>query len=365
MYIKHYSLLGLTALLILAGCQPKNLVKPQRKNIVDAVFGSGHIENLNQYTIMANAEGFIKKAYVAEGDTVKGGQPLFRLANDVQQTQVSNALTNLQYAETNTAQGSPQIEQLKIQIGLAKQRNRVDSANYQRYSRLIKTQAVSVTDFENSRLTYQNSLSNLHVLQKNLADLQRNLNLNLQNAKAQYKIQEANNNYYNLTSSGAGVVMNVVKKTGDYVRKGDAIALVGAGKPIAKLDIAENDIERIKVGQQTLISLNSDKNKVYEATITKIYPAFNTSEQAFIAEATFTNTPGNLLNGTQLQANIIIQKKKDALVIPSYYLQNGDYVFVQGSKEKKKVEAGIRTLEWTEITGGLSGNEELTLPKQQ
>lgn len=363
-YIKFYLLLLLTGLLALAACQPKNQVKPQRRDIVDAVFGSGHIENTNQYTVMANAEGFIKKAYVAEGDTVKSGQPLFRLANDVQQTQVANALTNLQYAETNTAQGSPQIEQLKIQIGLAQQRNRVDSANYQRYSRLIKTQAVSATDFENSRLTYQNSLSNLHVLQKNLADLQRNLNLSLQNARAQYKIQQENNNYYNLTSNGAGVVMNVVKKAGDYVRKGDAIALVGAGKPIIKLDIAENDIDRIKLGQQALISLNSNQNKVYEATITKIYPAFNTNEQAFIVEATFNNNLSNLLNGTQLQANIIIQKKKDALVIPSYYLQNGDYVFVNGSKEKKKVSAGIRTLEWTEITGGLTGNEELTLPKQ-
>ncbi|MCJ8209565.1 efflux RND transporter periplasmic adaptor subunit [Mucilaginibacter sp. RS28] len=360
-----YPKLLLLVLLAAVGCKQKNEVKPQRKDIVDAVFGSGHIENVNQYTATANAEGYIRAAYVAEGDTVKKGQPLFRLSNEVQQTQVGNALTNLRYAETNTAQGSPQIAQLKLQIAQAQKKLSVDSANYQRYSRLIKTQAISAVDFENARLNYQNSQSNLHVLQKNLADLQRNLNLNLANARAQYQIQQENNNYYNITSTGPGVVMNVVKKVGDYVRKGDAIASIGVGTPIIKLYIAEEDIERIKLGQRALIALNSDKDKVHEAVITKIYPAFNTNEQSFIAEATFKENPGRVLNGTQLQANIIIRTSKNALVIPSYYVVNDNNVILASNGEKRRVKVGIRTLEWTEIISGLNENEELTLPKQQ
>lgn len=347
----------------LAGCGQKNEIKPQRKDIVDAVFGSGHIENTNQYTIMANAEGFVRAAYVAEGDTVKAGQLLFRLSNEVQQTQVANAVTNLNYAKANAQQGSPQITQLKIQIAQAKQKLLVDSANYQRYARLVKTQAVSTSDFENFRLNYQSSRSSLNVLQKNLADLQRNLNLSVANAEAQYRIQHENNQYYSLSSTGPGVVMNVSKKVGDYVRKGDAIALLGMGNIIVKLDIAEDDIGRIKLGQRVLIALNSDKDKTYDAGITKIYPAFNSTSQSFIAEATFKAAPQNVLNGTQLQANIIIGEKKNALVIPSYSLFNDDYVMI--GKQKRKVSVGIRTLEWTEITAGLNEGDVLTLPKQQ
>ena len=363
--MKYYTLLFLALVITITGCRQKNEIKPERKNIVDAVFGSGHIENTNQYTVMANAEGYIKASYVAEGDTVKKGQPLFRLSNEVQQTQVSNALTNLDYAKSNYSETSPQIEQLKIQIAQARDKNQVDSVNYKRYSRLIKTQAVSTSDFENAQLAYQNSLSSLRVLQKNLADLQRTLDLNLKNAQAQYKIQQENNNYYYLNSDGAGVVMNVGKKTGDYVKKGDALAMVGTGKIIIKIDIAEEDIDRVKTGQTTLISLNSNKDKVYEATVTKIYPAFNTSEQAFIAEATFKNNPGNLLNGTQLQANIIVGEKQNALVIPSYYILNSDYVLLAKNKAKRKITAGIRTLEWTEITSGLTENDVITFQNQQ
>ena len=354
-------------LLVLAmpGCQNKREITPERKTIVDAVFASGHTENRSQYTIMANVEGLVQEAYVVEGDTVHGGQRLFRIQNDVQRTQVANAATNLDFARTNASEGSPQLLQLEAQIAQAQKKLSVDSVNYLRYSRLVKTQAVSTSDYDNARLTYQNSQSALVVLEKNLADLRHNLNLSVDNARAQYEIQKENDNYYDITSVGNGVVMNVDKKTGDYIKKGDAIAVMGTGNVIIKLDIAEDDIRRVRVGQKTLISLNSEKEKTYPAVITKIYPSFNTTEQSFVAEAGFDTIPDHLLNGTQLQANIIIETKDGALVIPSYCLMNDSFVLVKGSDDKRRVAVGIRTLEWAEITAGLKEGEVILAPKQQ
>lgn len=354
-------------LLVLAmpGCQNRREITPERKTIVDAVFASGHTENRSQYTIMANVEGLVQKAYVVEGDTVHGGQRLFRIQNDVQRTQVANAATNLDFARTNASEGSPQLLQLEAQIAQAQKKLSVDSVNYLRYARLVKTQAVSTSDYDNARLTYQNSQSALVVLEKNLADLRHNLNLSVDNARAQYEMQKENDNYYDITSVGNGVVMNVDKKTGDYIKKGDAIAVMGTGNVIIKLDIAEDDIRRVRVGQKTLISLNSEKEKTYPAVITKIYPSFNTTEQSFVAEAGFDTIPDHLLNGTQLQANIIIETKDSALVIPSYCLMNDSFVLVKGSDDKRRVAVGIRTLEWAEITAGLKEGEVILAPKQQ
>jgi len=363
MKTSSYRLLWLLALAGPAGCRHAEEITPQRRDIVDAVFGSGHLENARQYTVVANAEGFLQAAYATEGDTVPAGKTLFRIANAVQRSQVANAAVNLTYARSNARQGSPQLAQLQLQIAQAQKKLLVDSANYARYGRLVKTQAVSTADFENARLTYQNSQSGLRVLTKNRADLQRTLDLGVANAATQYDIQRENDTYYILKSQQPGVLMNVSKKTGDYVRKGDALALLGAGSSLIKLDIAEDDIGRVKVGQPVLISLNSNKNQTYRATISKVYPAFNTTDQAFIAEATFHAVPPGLLNGTQLQANIIIEEKKNALVIPSYALLNDGYVLLTDSQEKRPVGVGIRTLEWTEITSGLRDGDRLTLPK--
>lgn len=360
--MKYYTLFFIVVAVLMA-CRQQSSVSPARREIVDAVFGSGHIENKNQYAVVANTDGYLKAVYVTEGDTVKQGQQLFNLINDIQQTQVSSARTNLKFAQTNTSPDAPQIEQLNIQITQAHDKAVADSQNYRRYQRLSSTQAVSRTDFENAQLQYQSSSASLAILQKNLSDLQHNLNQNVENARSQLLIQQQNNSYYNLASKANGIVLSVSKKAGDYVRKGDAIAQIGAGNTIIKILIAEDDIQRVKAGQTALVSLNSSKDKIYKATVTKVYPAFNTSEQSFTIEASFNEQPERLINGTQLQANIIIEDKKNALVVPSYYLQNGDSLFIRNKKEKIAVKTGIRTLEWTEVTGGLREDDLLVLPK--
>lgn len=362
--MKYQKLVFIAVLFSLYGCSHQSELKPERQDIVDAVFGSGHIENKDQYTVMANTDGFVKSAFVIEGDTVKTGQRLFQLDNRVQQTQVENAGQNLEFAQTNAARNSPQIAQLQEQITQARKKLGVDSTNYARYSRLVQTQAVSATDYDNAKLTFQNSVTSLKVLEKNLADLQHTLNLNVANARANYNIQKTNNSYSVLSSQANGVVMNVNKKVGDYVKKGDAIAVMGTGQLVVKLDIAESDIDRVKLGQRVIISLNSRPDQHYEAIVTKIYPSFNTTDQSFIVEATFKESVPHVLNGTQLQANLIVQTKKNALVIPSYCLVNDHYVMLKNSKEKRNVSIGIRTMEWTEITGGLSESDVITFPKQ-
>lgn len=361
--MKYVQLFALLIVLSVAGCKDKQEVKPQKRALTDAVFGSGHLENNNQYTVNANTDGYLKDVYVTAGDVVKSGQSLFSISNDVQETQTGNALTKLNYAKNNTSAGSAQLGQLKIQIIQAVEKAAADSLNFKRYERLLQTNAVSHTDFEKIQLQRQESLTALKVLRKSLTDLQQNLNLGLDNAKAEYQIQQQQNRFYKLNSSAEGTVLSVTKKVGDYVKKGDVLAEIGAGKPIIKLYIAEDDIESVQAGQKVLISLNSRKNKILNALITKKYPSFDIGQQAFVVEATFTDAvSADLINGTQLQGNILITEKKDALVIPSFYLSEGDYVSVKGSKEKRPVKVGIRTLEWTEVLSGITENDWLTLP---
>lgn len=364
--MKMISIKVLPALLItgmLAGCGGGNGAQPQHKNIIDAVFASGSITTENEYDATANMEGYISKSYVLEGDSVNAGQSLFRLSNDVQQTQVDNALANYRYARADDAANSPKIQQLQLQIKQAEDKLATDSVNYARYASLVKTKAVSRVDYDNARLTYQNSRNNLGVLRQSLADTKRSLALNVENTKAQLEIQKQNNNYYDLKAVATGKVMQIFRKDGDYVKKGDMIAKIGTGKIVARLLIAEEDIQRVKTGQKTYISLNSERDNLLPACISKIYPSFDQTDQAFTADATFDKVPAGIKDGTQLQANIIISQKSNALVIPTQYLLPGDSVLLKNGKKKIHVQTGIRTLEYTEITGGLPADATIILPK--
>ncbi len=362
--MKHIfiSILVLSALLF--SCKNKEGIKPEHKDIVDAVFASGKAVTVNQYKVTANSEGYITTSLVAEGDSVKMGQTLFRIQNDVQLTQVTNAMENLKYAQTKMASDAPQIQQLEEQINQANIKKQTDSINFGRYQNLIATNAVSKADYDNVGLQYKNDISNIKVLQKQLADLKQNLTLNATNAKAQLQIQQQNNGFYSVISAANGLILNVYKKNGDYVKKGEAIADMGNGKVIARLQVAEDDINRIQLNQLVLLSLNTDKTHVYKASVSKIYPSFDATSQSFIVEATFTEHPQLLKDGTQLQANFIIKEKKNVLVIPANYLAEGDSITLQVEHKKVGIKTGIKTLEWAEITDGLTGNEILELPKK-
>src|SRR5258708_6951777 len=360
---KYYGSLLFCGLCILEGCRQPDEIRPSRKDIIDAVFGSGLIQQREQYAVAANADGYLKAVYVTAGDSIKAGKNLFQLSDEVPRAQVANAFANYRYARENMADDAPQIDQLKVQIVQAQEKYRTDSMNYLRYQRLVQTEAVATSDYENMKLSFQSSAANVKVLQHSLADLERTFTLNLENSRSQYKIQQENNNYYTVASRADGAVLEVDKLAGDYVKKGDVIARIGAGSPYIKLYIAEDDIQRIGPGQLALISLNNRKEQAFRPPITKIIPFFDNHQPPYTMEATFIDPPAKLLNGTQLQANILVAEKKQAMVIPSWYLINGDYVMIKGSDHKQPVKVGIRTLEWSEILQGLHEQDVLIQPK--
>ena len=359
---KYYIVLAIATFTV--SCKQTQETQPQRKDLVTAVFASGSTITSNQYAITSQVTGYLSTSSVSEGDTVHNGQLLFKIINDAQQIQVSNAYDNYDYAKNKLDNNAPQIAKLEEQINQAKNTIDINGANLKRYENLIKSNAVAQVDYDKVKMNYQNDVTNLEILRRSMTDLKQTLSLNEKNAKTQYQLQQNINKYYTLFSAYPGIVLSISKKNGDFVNKGESIAIVGSGKTIAKLYVAEDDIERIQLGQQTLITLNTNKDKVHNAKVTKIYPSFDEASQSFFVEASFDELPTQVKNGTQLQANFIISQKKNVLVIPAIYLLEGDSIITKTNHQKIAIKTGIKTLEWVEVLNGLNDNEKLELPKK-
>lgn len=352
------------ALVFLSSCHTGEEVIPQIKNIVDAVFASGQIAYTHEYNITAISEGYLITKYAEEGDSVVQGQKIFQLDNSIQSSLMQDSYQNYVDALADTYDTAPQIKELEEQIKQARLKKDLNGKNLKRYEALLKTHAISIQEYENSLLAYQSDSTNLSVLNKSLEDLKIKLNQRKNSAYTQYKVQHQNNAYLTLTSQSAGVILNVYKQSGDLLKKGETIAKIGAGQICVVLDIAEDDIDRIRLGQEVLVSLNTQKDRTYKAFISKIYPSFDVVNQSFKVEAVFAEKPSNLLNGVQLQANIIVDKKQDAIVIPTNFLLNGDSVLFKKNRKKIKITTGIRSAEWVEVTSGLTEKDVLVLPKK-
>jgi HlyD family secretion protein len=352
---------GLYALLFVTACKPKyDETSPRIAPVTEAVFASGVIEPKDAYTVTSLFDGFIVHSYVAENDIVKDGQLLFQLDNRQQRTQVAIAQTNVNFARINAGDNSPSLLQVKAQIDAARVKMQTDSVTLSRYQRLYTTNSVSKQDADNARVNYQSSLSAYKVAIANYAATRDKANQDLINTHSQLQNAEAGNQYYELTAIGRGKVYQIFKKQGDLIRKGDQVAQLGnPDSLVINLDVDEGSISKVQLGQQVLVELNTEKNKTYEARVTKIYPHFNDASQSYKVEARFLKEMPGLISGTQLQANIVTDRKENALLIPHVYVLQGDKVLVMKNKKTDTVtiKTGIVSDDWIEVTGGLTSSD--------
>ncbi len=359
--IKHITIICVA--FFVSNCSGQDVVQPVRTDIVDAVFASGQITTDNEYLVTSNAQGYLIKSYVDEGDVVSEGTPLFHISNDKQTPQLQTAIANYEDAYRQAQPNSPQLSQLQLQIAQAEQQLELDKKNYERYSSLYEANAVSTSELEKMKLQYELSQNNLKIQEQSYNETNAILQLNLENTKQQLKLQEETSSDFVINASTSGQVLNVYNEIGDFVNLGQPIAKVGGDSYIIQLYVAEEDIKLIQKDQRVLVALNTDSDQTHAAFITKILPAFSVEEQSFIVEARFVDQVEYVYPGTQLQANIIIQEVEDALVIPATYLTENDQVQLR-SGEKVSVQTGIKTLEWVEILSGLEASDQLTLAKR-
>ena len=150
-------------------------------------------------------------------------------------------------------------------------------------------------------------------------------------------------------------MINVYKKQGELVRKGEALAKIGQRGFIIKLFVSEEDITQLQLNQTVVVSLNTYLDRTFKAKVSKIYPGFDESEQSYIIEAKFDELPEKSYSGTQLQANIQTDNKNDVLLIPTAYLKNNNVLLENG--DLLPVEIGFSDREWTEVKSGITEND--------
>ncbi len=362
MKIVNFSLVIITVLFA-ASCKPKyDEASPKTSAVTEAVFASGSIDPKDAYTLTSISDGFITKSLVSENDLVKDGQLLFVLDNRQQNTQVAIAATNVNYAAINVNANSPQLLQIKAQIAAARIKKTTDSITLTRYQNLYTMHSVSRQDVDNATLAYQSSASNYEALEESYKATANKAQQEYANSKAALENVKAGNQYFNLLAIGNSKVYQIFKKQGDLVRRGEQVAQLGNPDSIViNLDVDEASISKVQVGQQALIELNTQKNKTYEAHISKIYPHFNDNSQSYKVEARFNDDVPGLISGTQLQANIVTGKKESALLIPHAYVLPGNKVQVQ--KDKKidtvTITTGIVSDEWIEVLSGLTASDKI------
>jgi HlyD family secretion protein len=323
---------------------------------MEAVYASGFVVSKDEYEIYAQAEGYVADKLVQDGDVVKKGDPIYVLESGQQSARYQIAKETYDLANKNYQRNSPVLSELKAASEAAQTKFQFDSLNFIRYSNLLKGNATSQAEFDRIKLLYENS-RNEHISQNSRYERTKNqLYLELQNAKNQLVIASDEGGRYIVRSEVDGLVFMTSKDKGELIRRNEVIAIVGKKDAFyLQLNIDELDIQRVKEGQAVVVKIDAYPNKIFNATISKVYPIVDRRQQAVRADASLNERLPGAFSGLALEANIIIRKKDQAIVIPKSKLLPGDSVVIRtdGGSQKIKVTKGIETLDEVEITEGL------------
>ncbi|MEO8085640.1 MAG: HlyD family efflux transporter periplasmic adaptor subunit [Bacteroidota bacterium] len=343
-------------------------VSPARKDIIETVYASGKIIPENEYHVYALTNGTVKEKLVEEGDAVLAGAVLYKINNDAPLARLDAAKSLVRHSQENLSDQSRILNDIRLNMESAAAKFTNDSLNYFRLKNLLEQNAASKSSVDNAYTLYSISLNQKKSAAEKYYATQNELGVALKNAKGQAATAQTDADNYTIKSEFDGIVFQLMKEAGEAVRAGEIVALLGEkSRRIIKLSVDQQDIDKIKKGQEVLLRSDVAGNAIFHATIIRIYPVMNEVDQTFRVDAIFKETQEQQFVHSSVEANIIIQEKKNALVIPraAMVAEDSAQVKVDGKLKNVFVQTGVQTLDDVEILGGLEESSEVIIPGQK
>lgn len=338
------------------GCNDTQVIYPQRKNIIEAVYASGKIIPANEFSLAVLCTGTIVKKLVQDGDTVQKGQLLYVVSSQGAGERYDAAVKRYDVASANISDKSPLLKDLKLSMENAAMKCSEDSSTYYRYKNLWAQDIGTKSNLERVYVNYQVSLNQQKIAEQKYYSALNELKVSQSNARSQLAEAGKYLQEYFVRSDRDGVVYQTFKDAGEAVHTNELVALIGeSNSQVIRMAVDQQDIGKIRNGQRVLLQADVTGKTIYEAEVTKIYPVMNEQDQTFRVDAVFIRRPAFRFIHSSIEANIIIQRKDNALVLPRNVLLGNDTVWINANRSRKKrgIQTGISTLEYVEITAGL------------
>ena len=354
----------LLLIIILACNSGEDKIYPRLTSITESVYSSVTVQPDSLYQAYAVVNGIVERNLVEEGQLVKKGQALVQIVNNNPRLNAENARVALELARENYQGKTPLLGNLEKEIDAARLKYLNDSVNFSRQEKLWERQIGSKSTYENRKLAFELSRSNLEVLQQRYQQTENELKTRLEQAENNYQASLITSTDFTVESKINGKVYALHREPGELVSSMQPVASIGrADKFVIEMLVDEVDIVKVEPGQEVLLTLDAYPGEVFTAEVSKIFPEKDQRNQTFLVEAFFEEAPEVLYPGLSGEANIIIQKRQKALVIPRDYLVgNGKVRTADGLTE---VETGLESIDSIEIRSGITSETALYKPEDQ
>ena len=348
--------------LLFSSCsEDRETITVEKSEIVESVYSSVVIEPEDLYKVNSSVSGYIDEIPVKVGDNVITDDVLFVIRDIQSSNNTSNSKLAYDLARKNYTGDLSLLEDLKLELENAKYRHSNDSINYSRNKSLSENSLVTKIELEQSELQFVASKNAKIAITNKLKRTERELKSSLAQAKNNYNSSLSRSGDAVIRNKTNGKVYDLTKEVGEYVTMQEPIAIIGsADKYLIKMLIDEVDITRVKINQVIIVMLEAYENKTFQAIVTHISPKMDERTQTFEIEGEFKVIPAKLYMGLTGEGNIVVDERKDVIVIPLKYVVNGK---VETADGEVNVKLGIQSLGHVEILSGLKKGDIIYKPE--
>ncbi len=379
--------------------------KSAKRNIIETVTASGKINPHTEVKLSSEVSGEIITLNVHEGDSVKKGQLLCVINPEVYDAIVNQSTAGVNQMKANLSSSKANLIQTKAALDQAKR-------NFDRNKQLHDQKVISDADFEASKLSYDQADANYQSAQE-----QVNANdFSVKSSEAQLSQAKENRNKTSIFAPMSGIVSLVNVKLGERVvgtaqmAGTELIRIADLNYMQAEVDVNENDVLRISLGDTADIEVDAYIKKKFKGVVTQISYSSTTATSAIVSTSQATNftvkikvlreSYADLINpaigrlypfrpGMSTTVDVKTESRSNVLTVPIQSVTTraekdlkqkdedfaktnqaqksadagkkdaNEVVFVvdNGKVKAKAVTTGIQDANYIEITSGLSENE--------
>ncbi|HEY6880420.1 MAG TPA: efflux RND transporter periplasmic adaptor subunit [Polyangiales bacterium] len=311
-----------------------------RRDVPIELEGIGSVAPLMNVTVRPQVDGRIMKVSFEEGQPVRAGDVLAQI--DPRPYQIA-----LQQAEANLARDRATLEG--------------NQGNYQRLTQLAEGHFVSKQDVQNQKALVGQGQASLLADQAAIDNARLNLS------------------YARITAPIDGVTGIRLIDPGNYVRAGDAngIVLLTQLDPIAVVfSLPQDDLPKIasqlaRGNKLAVIALDREGlSELGRGELRVIDNQVVTSTATIRLKAVFPNAEHKLWPNLFVKTRLLLETRKDALVVPSTAVQRGPrgpFVYVVNADQTadvRMVKVELTVDDLTVIAEGLDAGEQVVVEGQ-
>lgn len=360
----------------------------KKTTIIEKVSASGEIQPEVEVKLSPDVAGEIIELNVMEGDSVEMGRLLVKIRPDNFVSALERTRANLNQQMANLAQSRAALQRSEAQFTQVE-------LNFNRQKGLYDQKVISDADFETARANYIGAEKDLEAAKQNVFAAE----FVVKSSQASVNEAAENLRLTNVNSPVSGIVSSLLVEQGERVVGTQQMAgtemmtIADLSRMEVRVDVNENDIVRLSLGDTTLIDVDSYSNldKKFKGIVTSIANTANTKTSAdavteFKVKIRILNSSyedlvraGNkypFRPGMTASVEIITTSKNNALAIPLAAVttretqldtlaggstRNRELVFVSenGIAKLRTVKTGISDYENIEILEGLKEGDQI------